>query len=137
MVDYSFNKGKSNEDLYTDTEGCYWEDSLSWLYGYRLGLCTCGRPEDNLAFIYKLLLLKKLKYDSDMSYEYYYKELKKLSLNNWESLVEIVLNFLNETKKPILEHGTSVGGSWIDDEEFFNDLELWYKNEYLINKENT
>lgn len=117
---------------YEDDEGCYHEDIESLLSSGILGFCGCGSPESNLEFIYTLLTLKEQKFKDEITYEEYNNKIKEYLQNNIDNITLFFLYFLDHKK--ITEHGSSVYGQWVKDENFFNALKEWYK-EYQENQE--
>ncbi|OXB94826.1 hypothetical protein [Parageobacillus galactosidasius] len=95
------------------------------MYFEDLRLCGCGSPDLRLKFIKGLLNLINDRYEQDLPYEEYKKRLAELFgfKENKEAkyyftgiqdgIVEFVLDQLNEAG--LLEHGGSVGGSWLSD----------------------
>jgi len=93
------------------------------MYFEGLRLCGCGSPDLRIAFIRELLNLIHDRHEKDLSYEEYKKGLiqvfgfqedpdAKYYLNPiQDGIVEFVLDQLNEAG--LLEHGSSVGGSWL------------------------
>lgn len=116
----------------------YEEDLIEHLlnfFNYEiLKLCGCGIPENTDEAIYQLLKIRKDWLDHTITYEEKkerYKSDMGLDVNKdmHYGLVQFVLYVLNEVD--LLEHGSSVGGSWLTDlgEMYFCVLEARH-NQY-------
>jgi hypothetical protein len=93
------------------------------LYFEDLHLCSCGSPELRFKFIKGLLNLINERHEQDLSYGEYKKRLAELFgfkenekakyyFNDiQDGIVEFVLDQFNEAG--LLEHGSTVGGSWL------------------------
>jgi hypothetical protein len=124
---YSFDKYKSKEeydDSYTCEEGLHWDSPTDWLAIKKLKLCGCGMPEGNLEFVTALLALIDEDKSSDQEFKIFFEKRKNLFEEYKENVMEIIFHWLNELN--ILEHGSSVYGSWILDKEFFDDCCKWF-----------
>lgn len=76
-----------------------------------LGFCGCGNPEQDIIFIKNILDLRNKWHNDKLTYKKYRKLIKKEFIKNWECAEEYILYMLND--KEFLEHGSSVGGSWL------------------------
>ena len=118
---------------YTDREGIYWDDLESYLNINYLKGCGCGRPQDNLKFIYDLLVIYKNFHESPhldfkKKWEEYRNALQSHITDNWKQVAQFILYILDDLK--IMEHGSSVPG-WISDQtDFFALLERYMQEEY-------
>ena len=102
-------------------------------YFEKLKFCGCGRPEDTLLFIKNLLVIidEKWKQEKTMDnhherYTMFQNKLREVFefenkqednthfSDTQEGIIQFVLYYLNEVD--ILEHGGSVGGSWLSEE---------------------
>ena len=118
-----------NEDGfgYKDPEGCWWEDAESFLQGYFLGFCCCGRPDANLKFIAKVLQhiqnLKEKVHTEEITYSQWEEQGEKIASTDALYLVYYVLD-----TKGLTEHGGSVPG-WVEPKgiEFMQDVQELYK----------
>jgi hypothetical protein len=93
------------------------------MYFEDLRLCGCGSPDFRIKFIKGLLNLINDRYEQDLPYEEYKKRLAELFgfkenenakyyFNGiQDGIIEFVLDQLNEAG--LLEHGSTVGGSWL------------------------
>ena len=108
------------------------------MYFEDLRLCGCGSPDHRIKFIKSLLNLINDRHEQDLSYEEYNKRLVELFgfketgnpkcyFNDIsDGIVEFVLDQFNEAG--LLEHGSSVGGSWLSNYgkemlEILNDID--------------
>ncbi len=94
----------------------------------KLGFCGCGNPNKVFVFIKKLLDLKINKdraYKDNINswYEDYSAALDKLFAENTDNLMWLVEYVLDD--KEITSHGGNVSGSWVEDLEFKNMLDLY------------
>jgi hypothetical protein len=93
------------------------------MYFEDLRLCGCGSPIHRITFVKSLLNLINDRFEKDIPYDVYCKKLVELFgfkengdskryLNEiQDGVVEFVLDQFNEAG--LLEHGSSVGGSWL------------------------
>lgn len=96
---YSLKKVREDEWGYEDQDGCHWDSVSSWFWGGVLGGCGCGSSEELGEMAVKLL-----KHFATPHME------RKLDLYDSEAY-EILAHWMSE--KDLIEHGTSVGGSWL------------------------
>lgn len=96
------------------------------IYFSELGMCGCGNPEDVKKFLYALIKNHKDYKDEKISYESMSENRSKIiSETNPDIIFEFVFHVLEHSG--LVEHGSSVYGSWFTDkgERFFN---LLYQN---------
>ena len=94
-------------------------DFINDFYYEKLNFCGCGSPWDVLYTIKKILNVISQKKDYD--YEDYWNKFRNslnimIDKNNFsvnEGVFQIILNVLNNCD--VLEHGSSIGGSWLTD----------------------
>jgi hypothetical protein len=115
------------DKLYEDNDGeiTIWEyddddNTIMSFSGHimdELGFCACGSPEETIDFIAEILKVFKWYADSikdiNDNLDRYYdeKESKLVALCGNEKSVYFIKYFLDS--KRFLEHGGSIGGSWI------------------------
>jgi len=97
----------------------------------RLGFCGCGAPEKCFILIKSILDLKikarsDCKNDINTWYSDYDLSLKELLSKNVDALMWIVEYLLDD--KHITSHGGNVSGSWLDDLEFKELLDVHCDN---------
>lgn len=108
-------------------------DQLLDLFAYDiLGLCGCGTPKDTWNMIRIVLNALNDKHEDKCTYDEYQLRLKdELHINPSEDiqygLYQFVLYILNDKK--ILEHGSSVGGSFLTDlgKKYLTVLNIWHE----------
>lgn len=124
------------EDWYEE----YLIDGLMDFFSYEIiGMCGCGRPEDTNEVIRKVLNIRydwskdKLKYEE---VEQRYSHDLEIDMENYihYGLLQFVLYMLDSNK--ILEHGSSVGGSWLTElgEMYLTVLNAWKDREGEIDE---
>ena len=79
-----------------------------------LGLCGCGRPEDNAAFIRDGLLLLKNRSDDPAIWKSQIQELADFFGRDCGQMGEVVLNLWDS--RGWLEHGSTIWGSWLTED---------------------
>ena len=89
------------------------EEKFDKLYYEDLGMCGCGHVEDLQQFLVDLMIIQNGYKAGDFSYDEKAKSVKLLIQDNHEYAFEFILHVLNNAE--FLEHGTSVGGSWLTD----------------------
>lgn len=99
MKKYSLKK---DGDMYLDQDGVSWDTPLGWLWSGILGGCWCGSSEElaNDAFIVLSL------FATDKSFE------KRQEIYDHPEY-EVIAHWMD--KEGLIEHGTSVAGSWLTD----------------------
>lgn len=96
---YSLKKVDDGEYGYIDQDGCSWSSPNDWLWSGILGGCGCGSSEEFGELTFKVLeffsipIMERTRYIYDTPIE------------------EVIAHWL--TDKGIIEHGTSIGGSWL------------------------
>lgn len=78
-----------------------------------LGFCGCGDPEAAIKIIYELIKIQHDRRNKSNDYKEYKSKVNKLITGNIESVADILLYIINNAE--LLEHGTSVGCSWLTD----------------------
>lgn len=76
--------------------------------------CGCGRPEDVLEFVCKVLQLLEKRYERPPgpdAYEACLNGLKEIGLDLYTPIGEFTLHTLDHLG--FLEHGSGIGGSWL------------------------
>lgn len=84
------------------------------IYYGDIGMCGCGRPEDIKQFLLDLLENHRKYRDDELSYKEM-AEKRKSIIEDVDSdvIFEIIFHMFEDAK--ILEHGSSVYGSWFTD----------------------
>lgn len=85
---------------YIDKEGYHYDSAQELLQSYLLNICSCGRPIDNYNFCIDVL-------SNIININSVIKD------KSWEATI-FLINDLN--KQELLEHGSSIGSSWLTDE---------------------
>lgn len=99
---YSLKKVDDTEYGYIDQDGCSWTSPYDWLWSGILGGCGCGSSEEFGELTFKVL-------------EYFSTEIMKRTRYIYDTPIEeVIAHWL--TTKDLIEHGTSIGGSWLTDE---------------------
>jgi len=127
-------------DGYTDANGIWWEDALSFYHSGVMGFCGCGDPEMTMRYVLKVLLhidyrKAKLNHLSDLEWikanvEYNKVGLELFGSDEAEWFMKYVLD-----NKGLSEHGCSVNSAWLTQRgrEMMEDLTEIFGN---IDKEN-
>lgn len=114
----------------------YLIDPLMNFFSYEImGLCGCGCPEDTHRVIRYVLNIrndwmnKNIKYD-EVKNRYCSDLHIDLSYDVHHGMLQYILYDLND--HGILEHGSSVGGSWLTNlgKMYLDVLNAWYAREY-------
>jgi hypothetical protein len=97
----NLQKANDWEYGYIDSEGVSWASPLTWLWCGVLGGCGCGSSEDIEKIAWDVLDLFSQKH-ADRTWSVY----DKLEF-------EIIAHWMDN--KDLLEHGSSVAGSWLNE----------------------
>lgn len=100
-------------------------DLETFLHCDILGFCGCGDPSATLKLLHDVLCLKTLYKKGAIDYKKYEESYKFLIKENTDKVQWLIDYFLDG--KRITEHGGSVGGGWICDDNFFEALREWHK----------
>jgi hypothetical protein len=98
--------GKLEDGMWVLPDGTSCEDKDDVLSSF-LGFCGCGCPEETFKYIASALELIRDNTDWDTRHA------KLCELCGGKQAADFMLYFLDS--KRMTEHGTSIGGSWIDE----------------------
>jgi hypothetical protein len=107
-------KDPSN-DCFIGADGCHYETEWEARHIGQLGMCGCGQPEEAYNFLRQVLSIcdRRGCHDNPPTKEWVMiePEIAKLIAAKPDTVAHVLLHFL--TDKDVLEHGGSVGGSWL------------------------
>lgn len=87
------------EFAYMDQDGCHWNSAKEWFYLEILGGCGCGSSEDIAELAFNLISLFATDFND-----------RKWSVYD-DIEYEILANWMYS--KELIEHGSSISGSWL------------------------
>jgi len=98
------------------------KEEFETIYFGEIGMCGCGNPEGVKKFIYELLKNHKEFKDEIITFEVMVDNRKRI-INETDTDVVFEFVFHVLAYNDLLEHGSSVGGSWFTEKgEHFFDL---------------
>lgn len=121
--EYDYGSAEYLDEVITEKVIDYFDEHI--------GICGCGCPDETYKLIYNVLMTCSINSDDFNSFDEYcqYKqnEINKITQNY--GLYQFVLYILDD--KGILNHGTSIGGSWLTNiGKIYYDILKFYMNEY-------
>ena len=110
---FEFKTDPSNGYL-VGPDGCHYQTEKHAFHYAFLGMCGCGSPEDAYNFCRDVLTKfdRRANHEDDkLPWVMAEDEVKKLILERPDDAAHVLSHLLSERK--LLEHGGSVGGSWL------------------------
>jgi hypothetical protein len=108
---FEFKRDPENEML-IGPAGCHYENERQAMYFDQLGFCGCGNPADQHVFVAKCLEAfdrEKTGWEPGTGLD----KIAALVIENPEEAAYFIAYALD--KVDLIEHGGSVGGSWLTD----------------------
>lgn len=99
-------KRDPRNDCLVGPDGCHYETEQEAMFVGQLHICNCGMPENEHAFVCELLQRTNGNILDT-------KRIETLVANHTAEATTLLLKFL--TERNLLEHGSSIYGSWLTD----------------------
>ena len=110
---FEWKKDPAN-DMWIGPDTCHYDTQREAMHFGVLGMCGCGNPKEAYNFLRDILKIcdRRANHDDDKApWVNAQEEIAKLVAANPDLSAHVLLHFL--TDKDVLEHGGSVGGSWL------------------------
>lgn len=125
----NIDKFKKEDGSYENSDGCFYEDAVSFLTSHCLGFCGCGMPEEALDYILDILQLiqdRGLIHSDTLTWDDWKTRERKI----FPSQGSAYFAYYVLDEKGLTEHGGSVPG-WLTPkgEELLSDLSEYFKKE--------
>ena len=118
---------------YVGTDDCFYDSPEEFIQVHELGFCGCGDPEENLAYVRRVLRhIADRRVVGDGTFDEIHK-----SWVDWDAEGDAIMGpaklFTQYVlaQKDLTEHGGSVGGAWLSNKgyELLEDLDELYIDE--------
>jgi len=90
-------------------DGTTYDTEAAWFYFSQFGLCGCGDPERVHEFLLNCMAARSDEYPNIIDVQ----KVQKLAAENNEIIAEFIMHYLDSCD--LIEHGSSVYGSWLTD----------------------